>query len=114
MNIELDFGTFTCKAMLFDTKIAERFAKNLPCRVSLMKWGEELYGSIGKDLGKENPVPNIPPGGIAYTHEGNYVCVFFGQTPAWPVEYIGQLTDDDVKTIADNPVQESVEIRMTA
>lgn len=112
MDIELDFGRFVCKATLFDTDIAKRFAENLPYKVTLMKWGDELYGPIGKNLGTENPAPNIPPGGIAYTHEGNYVCVFFGQTPAWPVEYIGQLTDDDLKIIAANPAQESVEIRM--
>ena len=112
MDIELDFGTFICKASLFDTKIAKRFSESLPCKVSLTKWGDELYGSIGKDLGKEKPVPNIPPGGIAYTHQGNYVCVFFGQTPAWPVEYIGQLRDDDLKLIAENPAQKSVEIRI--
>ncbi|MFC1862725.1 cyclophilin-like family protein [Thermodesulfobacteriota bacterium] len=43
---------------------------------------------FGINLGEDNPVPDIPPGGIAYTNNGNFLCIFFGQTPAWSVEYI--------------------------
>ena len=43
------------------------------------------------DLGSDNPVPEIPEGGLAYTNNVNYFCVFFGQQPAWVVEYIGQI-----------------------
>ncbi len=76
-----------------------------------MKWGEELYGSIGVDLGEANPVEAIPPGGIAYTNQGNYVCIFFGQTPAWAVEHIGQVADDQWKSLVENPGSVSVVIR---
>ncbi len=91
--IKLDFGTFSLEAELFDTKIANKFAEGLPYEVQLTQWGGELYGSIGKDLGEENPVATIPSGGLAYTRKGNYLCVFYGQTPAWEVEYIGQIPD---------------------
>nr|WP_319394161.1 cyclophilin-like family protein [uncultured Desulfobacter sp.] len=47
------------------------------------------FGSVS--LREAKPVPAIPPGGIAYTNNGDYVCIFFGPTPAWPVEYIGQI-----------------------
>ena len=94
IQIIIDFGEFSIDAILFNTRIAEKFAQNLPYEVSLTTWGEELYGSIGIDLGEENPVPVIPPGGLAYTNNGNYVCIFFGQTPAWSVEHIGQMADD--------------------
>ena len=50
-----------------------------------------MYGSIGIDLGVDNPISEIPAGGLAYTNQGNYLCVFFGQTPAWAVEHIGQI-----------------------
>ena len=53
-----------------------------------------MYGSIGKDFGTEDPVSTIPSGGLAYTNRGNYLCIFYGQTPAWPVEYIGNIIDD--------------------
>jgi len=111
-RIELDFGTFVLEAELFDTKIAKKFAEGLPYQVSLTHWGNEFYGSIDKDLGEENPVPDIPPGGIAYTSQGNYVCIFFGQRPAWAVEYIGQMMDDHWEKLAANPAQASVEIRL--
>jgi hypothetical protein len=69
-QIELDFGSFILDAELFDTKIARKFSDKLPYTVSLMQWGKELYGSIGINLGEENPVSAIPPGGIAYTYGG--------------------------------------------
>lgn len=116
-RIELDFGSFVLEAELFDTKIAGKFADKLPYQVSLTHWGNEFYGSIadklgGKDLGEESPVPDIPPGGIAYTSQGNYVCIFFGQRPAWAVEYIGQIMDGQWEKLVDNPKQDSVDIRL--
>ena len=111
-KIELDFGAFILEAALFETPIAQKFKQHLPYNVNLMQWGNELYGSIGKDFGEENPVPDIPPGGIAYTRQGNYVCIFFGQTPAWDVEHIGQITGEQWKRLAENPVQEMVNIRL--
>ena len=103
-QIELDFGEFKCTAELFDTKIAEKFAAYLPYEVELTHWGEEVYGPIGIDLGEEDPVPDIPPGGIAYSSQGDYVCVFFGQTPAWPVELIGQIPDGQWEQLEDSAV----------
>ncbi len=90
-EITLDFGKFQFKAELFNTKIADEFYNNMPYSVKLTTWGNESYGSIGKNPGTENPVPEIPEGGIAYTNQGNYVCFFYGQTPAWAVEYIGYI-----------------------
>ncbi len=116
-RIELDFGDFVLEAELFDAQIAKKFAQHLPYQVNLTHWGNELYGSIEaklgeKDLGEDNPVPDIPPGGIAYTNQGNYVCIFFGQQPAWSVEYIGQIIDDQWEKLVANPAQTSVEIRL--
>ena len=71
---------------------------------------EEKLGGI--DFGEENPVPDIPPGGIAYTSQGNYVCIFFGQRPAWAVEYIGQIMDDQWEKLVANLTQAFVEIRL--
>ena len=80
-------------------------------KVNLTQWGGELYGSIGLDLGEDNPVGYIPAGGIAYTVKGNYVCVFFGQTPAWPVEYIGQTNGDHWSCLVEKRDIESVIIK---
>lgn len=111
ISIELEFGSVVLSARLFDTHIAKKFMRNLPVTVSLMQWGEEFYGSIGVDLGEENPVEEIPPGGIAYTNNGNYVCIFFGQRPAWAVEHIGQIADDQWPRLREIPGRRSVTIR---
>ena len=110
-SIELEFGSVVLSASLFETKIASKFMGYLPVTVSLMQWGEEFYGSIGVDLGEENPVGDIPPGGIAYTRSGNYVCIFFGQRPAWAVEYIGQIADDQWPRLREISGCRSVTIR---
>lgn len=96
MKIKLDFGNFYLEAELFDTEISRRFYEHLPLTADeLIRWGNELYGSVGVDLGKENPVSFIPEGGLAYTNQGNYICLFFGQKPAWDVEYIGRIKGSD-------------------
>ena len=102
-QIILDFGDFKLEAKLLDSPIAIKFVSQLPYAVHLQQWGDEVYGSIDTDLGEHDPKPNIPPGGIAYTNNGNYVCIFFGQTPAWPVEYIGQIDDDSWKKLLTHP-----------
>jgi len=112
MEIQLDFGSFTCDAELFATPVAVKFSENLPCKVSLRRWGNELYGSVGIDCGENNPIPEIPAGGIAYTNNGNYLCVFFGQRPAWPVEYIGQITGDSWKQIVNDDGITSVAVSL--
>jgi hypothetical protein len=113
-SIELDFGPVVIDATLFNTPIARKLIKILPVTVPLMQWGNEFYGSIGVDLGEEHPVEEIPPGGIAYTNSGNYVCIFFGQRPAWAVEHIGQIVDDRWQCLGEIPDCRSVTIRATA
>lgn len=110
-KIELNFGTLVVEAELFDTAIAKRFAEKLPYTVNLIQWGKELYGSIDINLGEENPVSDIPPGGITYTNNGYYLCIFFGQTPAWPVEYIGHIIGDQWKHLVENPAYTSLIIK---
>ena len=93
--IVLEFDSFHIEAKLFDTPISKAFIESLPYRVSLEQWGQELFGSIGKDLGTHQPLAEIPSGGLAYTNNGNHFCLFFGQRPAWPVEYIGEMIGED-------------------
>ncbi len=111
-KIVLDFGAFAMTATLFATQIGNRFYERLPCTVSLTRWGRELYGSIGVDLGEQDPVPSIPPGGIAYTNQGNFFCLFFGQNPAWPVEDIGRIDDDQWTKLEDSADIAFVRIRV--
>jgi len=99
--VSLEFKEFSLTAAIFENKIGDSFLKNAPYELSLISWGNEVYGSIGIDLGVESPQPTIKEGGLAYTNQGNYLCIFFGQTPAWPVEYIGQITGDEWKRLLD-------------
>lgn len=110
-QIILDFGLLVLEAELHDSSIAARFIENLPYSINLIQWDNELYGSIGVNLSEENPIPNIPPGGLAYTNRDNYFCIFFGQKPAWPVEYIGQINGNHWKRLVENPLQHSVIIK---
>lgn len=110
-GIVLDFGSLVLDAELFDSPVAARFAARLPCTVELEKWGDELYGPLGADLGEDSPTPRIPSGGIAYTNRGAYLCIFFGQTPAWPVDYIGQIGGDAWRHLKGNTTLASVTVR---
>ncbi len=111
-SILLDFGSLTLEAELFDSPIAESFANNLPYSIQLDHWGNECYGSIGIDPGTHKPIPEIPPGGLAYTNNGKYLCIFYGQTPAWPVEYIGQISGDHWKQLIGSNHLSSVTVQV--
>lgn len=101
-RIKLNFGDLELYAELFETRIANEFYENLPYRIELTNWGNEAYGGINLDFEDENPVTDIPPGGLAYTDRGNLFCIFFGQQPAWDVEYIGQIEGDSWKMLITN------------
>jgi hypothetical protein len=103
MDITLEFESCTMRARLFNTTIAQRLATMLPLQVSLQSWGHESYGSIGNDLGSDAPRSEMPPGALAYSSQGNYLCIFYGQQPAWPVEYIGQIRDDQWRQLCGAP-----------
>ena len=110
--IELDFGSFILDAELFDNSIAKKFKTSLPCSIDLTSWGKEVYGATGVDLGEGDPIAEIPKGGLAYTNNGNYFCVFFGQRPAWPVEYIGQINDGQWKRLLQESALKALTVRV--
>ncbi|MFW6334877.1 MAG: cyclophilin-like family protein [Desulfosalsimonas sp.] len=87
------------------------FAEHLPLHAGLAQWGNELYGPAGVDLGEDNPVDDLPPGSIAYTNRGNLVCIFFGQKPAWPVEWIGMIEDEQWQKLKGGDRKDAVEIK---
>lgn len=115
-KITLDFGLFSCNGELFDVPSAEILAKNLPRTISLEQWGNELYGPVGVELNDDKGyrpklVSEIPPGGIAYSRRGNYLCIFFGQKPAWEVEEIGRIRNTQWRELAGQSRLTRVTIR---
>ncbi len=67
----LDKNPKTCKA-IWDI---------LPLKISLSRWGDELYGSIPLKLEKENAQEDCDVGDIAYWIQGTGFCIMFGSTP---------------------------------
>jgi hypothetical protein len=106
-QIILDFGAFQLNAALFDLPVSDALIKILPATVELTSWGGELYGTIPLSCNKMGKlVPAIPPGGIAYSYRGSYLCIFFGQTPAWPVEHIGKIEGKEWERLKGADVDE--------
>ena len=85
---------FTVQATLKDSSTANAFYDLLPLEKRANKWGDELYFEIPLNMPEENPKAIVPSGTIAYWPVGNAFCIFFGQTPASPVNVIGFLDSD--------------------
>ena len=80
------------RARVFDTPAGKAFLDSCPHTLSsLQSHGDEMYGTWARALPVSRPQPLIPAGGLAFSDQGQYLCVFYGQTPAWPVEYLGQI-----------------------
>ena len=80
------------RARVFKSPAGLAFLDNCPHILpSLSAFGNEVYGSIKSSLPTSKLQPKIPRGGLAFSEQGNYLCVFYGQTPAWPVEYFAQI-----------------------
>ncbi len=99
MNIDLKIDNQAFTVELFDHPIARELLNLLPLSIDLTCWGNEAYGDIALRHKSVKPQPTIPPGGLAYSEQGPYLCLFYGQTPAWPVDYIGQLQGDEWKAL---------------
>jgi hypothetical protein len=55
--------------------------ENLPFKLNLSRWGEELYGEIPVSIDKENSQVDCEVGDIGYWPDGKGFCIFFGPTP---------------------------------
>lgn len=84
---------------------ARALAARLPLEISMSRWGEEYYGSIGAPLdGVSGPTQEqMAVGDLAYWEPGTAFCVFFGPTPAsrgdepvaaGPVHLVGKVSGD--------------------
>ena len=84
--------TLALRARIFDTPTGHAFLASCPQHISrLGVFGNEVYGPWSVGLPSTTLQPIIPPGGLAYSAAGQYLCVFFGERPAWPVQYFGQI-----------------------
>ena len=80
------------RARVFNTPTGHAFLESCPHTLgNLSSWGDEVYGALPVTLPSTQPQSRIPPGGLAYSDQGQYLCIFFGQAPAWPVTYFAQV-----------------------
>lgn len=77
----------------FIPHVSQALLASCPHEMSLQTYGAEVYGPLRTPLPSHKLQPMIPPGGLAYSEQGNYLCVFWGAVPAWPVDYIGQIDE---------------------
>ncbi|MFP4416856.1 MAG: cyclophilin-like fold protein [Chitinispirillaceae bacterium] len=92
-KIYMDYGEFSLQVELLTTPAASKLVEILPQTIAVTRWGEELYGPLSEPLEVSTPVAAVSPGSIAYSEVGHYLCVFFGQQPAWPIELLGHIAD---------------------
>ncbi|MGC2386046.1 MAG: cyclophilin-like fold protein [Nitrososphaeraceae archaeon] len=89
-------------------KTVKAILDNLPIKVKINRWGDELYTDKTPIVAEEeNAQPVVKPLDVAYWPEGNALCLFYGSTPISkspdeilpysPVNIVGKIiTKDDI------------------
>jgi len=109
LAIELNFGIQQMQGTLHNTPIGQRLYDLLPVSIPLTLWGKEAYGPVYANLPPYQPQETIPGGGIAYSADGDYLCFFWGQNPAWPVDHVGDIHESQWPLLNDiSPNQVSI------
>ena len=102
-EIKIIIGDNELKAELNDSNTAKRIVEALPIRGETNRWGDEIYFSIGINMGIEDAHQNVDIGALAYWPPGDAFCIFFGSTPisvgdeikaASPVNVVGNILGD--------------------
>ena len=95
LNFNVGAGdSLQLRARVFDTSLGKAFLASAPHEIHrLSSYGAEVYGPLRLALPSISVQPRIPSGGVAYSESGNYLCIFYGQVPAWPVDYIAQIDE---------------------
>ena len=81
-------------AALNDSPSAKKIWEALPIESRTRLWGEEVYFEIPVHDEERDAQAQAPSGTIAFWPPGDCFCIFFGQTPASPVNIVGQLDGD--------------------
>ncbi len=81
-------------ATLNDTSTAARIVAALPITSAARLWGDEVYFDIPVHAEEDDAQAEVPSGTVAFWPPGECFCIFFGQTPASPVNVVGTLDGD--------------------
>jgi len=94
---------------------------NLPVKVSINKWGEELYTdrtTIAVEQ-EDNAKTEVNELDVAYWPEGNALCLFYGPTPISkngkilaysPVNIVGKIVDSSNKDDILNQIKDGTKV----
>ncbi|MFW6163437.1 MAG: cyclophilin-like fold protein [Planctomycetota bacterium] len=93
-SIRIKADSVEMTAQLNDSPTAKDIWDALPIDSTARLYGREVYFDIPVDRGEEDAQATVPPGTIAFWPVGNCFCIFFGQTPASPVNVLGTLDGD--------------------
>ncbi len=81
-------------ATLNDTATAKKLWEALPIESRARLWGKEVYFEIPIHMDADDAQAKVPSGTVAFWPDGDCLCLFYGQTPASPVNVVGVLDGD--------------------
>jgi len=93
-RIRVKAGPVEVLVELNASKTAETILAALPIESRARTWGDEVYFETPVAAGAEAPQAEVPFGTAAYWPPGRALCLFFGQTPASPVNVVGSVVGD--------------------
>jgi len=93
-KIRITAGKISREATLNDSRTADAIWRALPIEGRGSTWGDEIYFSIPVTCDPESPREVVEMGDLAYWPPGSAFCIFFGPTPASPVNVFGRVDGD--------------------
>ena len=87
-------GKVEATATLNDTATAQKILAALPIESRAQLWGKEVYFGIPVHMDPDDAQAKVPSGTVAFWPDGDCLCLFYGQTPASPVNVVGTLDGD--------------------
>ena len=93
-KVRIQAGSVEMAASLNDSGTAKAILEALPIHSSAQLWGREVYFQIPVHVDEDDAQARVPSGAVGFWPPGDCLCVFFGQTPASPVNVVGTLDGD--------------------
>jgi hypothetical protein len=81
-------------ATLNESATAKKLWEALPIESQARLWGKEVYFEIPIHMDADDAQAKVPSGTVAFWPDGDCLCLFYGQTPASPVNVVGTLEGD--------------------
>ncbi len=81
-------------ASLNESATAKKLWEALPIESRARLWGKEVYFEIPIHMDPDDAQAKVPSGTVAFWPDGDCLCLFYGQTPASPVNVVGVLEGD--------------------